>query len=52
MFEIFGREHNLRRGWTTVGNQLNSTRITEKRMADDYNKYYPENEFEFFKESI
>lgn len=37
--EIFGRDHNTRSGWFTIGNQLNSSRIYEldvKRKYQDF----------------
>ena len=32
--EIFGRQHNTRAGWTTLGNQLDGVRIYEKDVLD------------------
>jgi mRNA (2'-O-methyladenosine-N6-)-methyltransferase len=31
--ELFGREHNIRPGWLTVGNQLNGINVVEPEMA-------------------
>lgn len=30
--ELFGRPHNLRNGWTTVGNQLDGVRLKDLAM--------------------
>lgn len=43
--EIFGRQHNLRCGWTTLGNQLPKTRIVEQDMIDRYNARYQDNQY-------
>lgn len=43
--EIFGRKHNLRCGWTTMGNQLPKTRIVEQDMIDRYNSRYRDNQY-------
>ncbi|KAJ3048510.1 N6-adenosine-methyltransferase subunit mettl3 [Rhizophlyctis rosea] len=47
--EIFGRQHNTRPGWTTLGNQLDGVRIYEKDVLHRvrnfdvrYNQTYPE----------
>ncbi|KAG7694009.1 hypothetical protein KL930_003028 [Ogataea haglerorum] len=34
--EIFGRQHNTRPGWLTIGNQLNGTHLVEKEIAEKY----------------
>ncbi|KND01520.1 uncharacterized protein SPPG_03319 [Spizellomyces punctatus DAOM BR117] len=39
--EIFGRPHNTRDGWMTLGNQLDGVRICEKAVLERYNKLYP-----------
>ncbi|TPX72898.1 hypothetical protein SpCBS45565_g00003 [Spizellomyces sp. 'palustris'] len=39
--EIFGRPHNTRDGWMTLGNQLDGVRICEKDVLERYNKFYP-----------
>ncbi|ODV87722.1 hypothetical protein CANARDRAFT_183026, partial [[Candida] arabinofermentans NRRL YB-2248] len=36
--EIFGRQHNTRPGWFTIGNQLDGTHIVEKEIAERYYK--------------
>lgn len=43
--ELFGRKHNIRPGWFTVGNQLPPTRLEEQDVIDKYNKRYPENPY-------
>ncbi|KAJ3041114.1 N6-adenosine-methyltransferase subunit mettl3 [Rhizophlyctis rosea] len=40
--EIFGRQHNTRAGWTTLGNQLEGVRLYEKDVVERYNKVYPD----------
>ncbi|CAE6421208.1 unnamed protein product [Rhizoctonia solani] len=40
--EIFGRKHNTRPGWITLGNQLGQDRILEKDLLERIKKRYPE----------
>ncbi|CAG8530013.1 4349_t:CDS:10 [Diversispora eburnea] len=40
--EIFGRKHNTRPGWMTLGNQLEDVRIYEPELVANYNARYPE----------
>ncbi|KAH3683363.1 hypothetical protein WICPIJ_005664 [Wickerhamomyces pijperi] len=35
--EIFGRDHNLRKGWFTIGNQLSGVNILEHDVLKRYN---------------
>ena len=37
--EIFGRQHNTRPGWLTVGNQLDGTNLVETSLINRYNKW-------------
>lgn len=37
--EIFGRQHNTRSGWLTVGNQLDGVHIVERALVERYAKY-------------
>lgn len=37
--EIFGRDHNVRPGWLTIGNQLSGTSIHEKDVLNKYNQF-------------
>lgn len=37
--EIFGRDHNTRPGWFTVGNQLQGDNIIEESVSRKYNEY-------------
>ena len=30
--ELFGRKHNVRPGWLTLGNQLKSSHVVEERL--------------------
>ncbi|KAJ3160565.1 N6-adenosine-methyltransferase subunit mettl3 [Geranomyces michiganensis] len=39
--EIFGRQHNARAGWTTLGNQLDGVRICEPDILERYHARYP-----------
>nr|CAG8440593.1 8390_t:CDS:10 [Entrophospora candida] len=40
--EIFGRQHNTRPGWMTLGNQLDDVRLYEPELVIKYNARYPE----------
>jgi mRNA (2'-O-methyladenosine-N6-)-methyltransferase len=40
--EIFGREHNTRPGWVTLGNQLPGDRILEPQLLERVRARYPE----------
>lgn len=41
--ELFGREHNLREGWVTVGNQFaTDAQIFEPEMVSALQARYPE----------
>ena len=40
--ELFGRKHNTRPGWLTLGNQLGDTRIYEQDVVDRLNARYPD----------
>lgn len=40
--EVFGRRHNIRDGWVTVGNQLGSTRLVEPDVAARYRAWQAE----------
>ncbi|KAH0614203.1 uncharacterized protein H6S33_006089 [Morchella sextelata] len=37
--ELFGREHNIRKGWLTLGNQLPHSHIHEKALKGAYMNY-------------
>lgn len=37
--EIFGRDHNLRAGWFTIGNQLSGTNIHELDVKERYENF-------------
>lgn len=37
--EIFGRDHNIRDGWFTIGNQLTGTSIYEEEVLKKYNQH-------------
>merc|ERR1712087_534882 len=39
--EIFGRPHNTRPGWMTLGNQLNGTRILDPQIYTKFERKYP-----------
>ncbi|KAJ1981294.1 methyltransferase [Dimargaris verticillata] len=40
--ELFGRSHNTRPGWVTLGNQLQGARIYEPDLVERYNRRYPD----------
>ena len=40
--ELFGRKHNTRPGWLTLGNQLGDSRIYEQDVVDRLNARYPD----------
>ena len=40
--EVFGREHNTRPGWVTLGNQLPGVRLHEEAMRRKFLARYPE----------
>ena len=40
--EIFGRKHNIRPGWLTLGNQLGPDQIYEEDLAERIRTKYPE----------
>lgn len=40
--EIFGRQHNTRPGWLTIGNQLEETHLVEKELLVRYNRWAEE----------
>ena len=44
--EVFGREHNLKDGWMTLGNQLPAYNIIEKDVLERYKKKYPSGDLE------
>ncbi|KAJ1955437.1 methyltransferase [Dispira parvispora] len=39
--EVFGRNHNTRPGWMTLGNQLNGVCVYEPTVVNQYNTRYP-----------
>lgn len=40
--EVFGRDHNTRKGWLTIGNQLKGTHLVEDELKMKYEKYISE----------
>lgn len=40
--ELFGRAHNIRPGWVTLGNQLPGTRLVEPQVVERYKRRYPD----------
>lgn len=43
--ELFGREHNLREGWWTIGNQFGKMdQVFEKEVVEAFSERYPERE--------
>lgn len=45
--ELFGRKHNTRPGWVTLGNQLGDSQIAEPDLYDRLVKAYPKQKFTF-----
>ncbi|KAK1927031.1 putative mRNA methyltransferase [Papiliotrema laurentii] len=43
--ELFGRKHNIRPGWLTLGNQLGESQVVETDLYDRLTKRYPEQKF-------
>ncbi|QPG75962.1 hypothetical protein FOA43_003348 [Brettanomyces nanus] len=41
--EIFGRQHNTRPGWLTIGNQLQETHLVEKEISIKYSQWLKSN---------
>jgi mRNA m6A methyltransferase catalytic subunit len=41
--EIFGRKHNRRTGWMTIGNQLDGIRLFERDVVQRWNDWAPDN---------
>ena len=40
--ELFGRKHNTREGWMTLGNQLGDSQVAEKQVYDAMRGRYPD----------
>jgi mRNA m6A methyltransferase catalytic subunit len=40
--EMFGRKHNRRKGWMTIGNQLDGIRLFEQDVLQRWNHAYPD----------
>jgi len=40
--EMFGRKHNRRRGWMTIGNQLDGIRLFERDVVERWNIWNPD----------
>ncbi|WWD19012.1 hypothetical protein CI109_103469 [Kwoniella shandongensis] len=45
--ELFGRKHNTRPGWLTLGNQLGDSQIAESDLHDRLAQKYPAQKFTF-----
>ncbi|ODO06699.1 hypothetical protein I350_04057 [Cryptococcus amylolentus CBS 6273] len=43
--ELFGRKHNVRKGWVTLGNQLGDSQIAEPDMHARLVRAYPKQKF-------
>lgn len=47
MAELFGRAHNIREGWFTIGNQLGSEdKVFEPDVVEAWNKRYPDKQIQ------
>jgi mRNA m6A methyltransferase catalytic subunit len=40
--EMFGRKHNRRKGWMTIGNQLDGIRLFERDVVERWNEAAPD----------
>lgn len=40
--ELFGRKHNRRKGWMTIGNQLDGVRLFERDVVKRWNRISPD----------
>ena len=40
--EMFGRKHNRRKGWLTIGNQLDGIRLFERDVVERWNEVSPD----------
>ena len=40
--EMFGRKHNRRKGWMTIGNQLDGIRLFERDVVERWNQVSPD----------
>ena len=40
--EVFGRPHNTREGWITLGNQVDGVRICDEALLRRYNSVMPD----------
>ena len=40
--EMFGRKHNRRKGWMTIGNQLDGIRLFEPDVVERWNRAFPD----------
>jgi mRNA m6A methyltransferase catalytic subunit len=47
--EMFGRKHNRRKGWMTIGNQLDGIRLFEGDVVQRWNEAYPDQMTTIFK---
>ncbi|WVR07473.1 hypothetical protein IAU60_004515 [Kwoniella sp. DSM 27419] len=45
--ELFGRKHNIRPGWLTLGNQLGDSQVAESDLHDRLSQKYPNQRFVF-----
>lgn len=50
--ELFGRPHNCKPGWITLGNQLPGLYIRDQEIVRNYKSAYPEQQQELTEESM
>lgn len=45
--ELFGRKHNTRPGWMTLGNQLGDSQVAEQAVFEGLQARYPNQQVNF-----
>jgi mRNA (2'-O-methyladenosine-N6-)-methyltransferase len=45
--ELFGRKHNTRPGWITLGNQLGDSQLAERDVWERMGERYPNQQVKF-----
>jgi mRNA (2'-O-methyladenosine-N6-)-methyltransferase len=45
--ELFGRKHNTRPGWLTLGNQLGDSQVAERDVYEGLQRRYPDQPVHF-----
>ena len=42
--ELFGRQHNTRKGWLTIGNQLSGNQLHDRKLIENFYRVYANGE--------